>query len=72
LETTKKQARFETPKFIKRCNCIEMTRQKITWVEGVIKYDHKTIICNKLTLNSKSPTALKNLIKKMKDYSKPF
>jgi hypothetical protein len=30
LEITRKQARFETPKFNKRCNCIEMTRKEIT------------------------------------------
>jgi len=28
LKTTRKQTRFETPKFIKRCNCIEMKGSK--------------------------------------------
>jgi hypothetical protein len=36
----KKQARFETPKFIQICNCIEMIRKKITWLEGVTNYNH--------------------------------
>jgi hypothetical protein len=54
LETTRKQIRFETPKFIKRCNCIEMIRKKITWIEDVTDYNHKI---------SKSLGALKKLIK---------
>jgi hypothetical protein len=54
LETTRKHTRFETPKFVKRCNCIEMTRKKITWVENVTDYNHEI---------SKSLSALKNLIK---------
>jgi hypothetical protein len=51
LEIIRKQARFETPKFSKRCNYIEMTRKEITWVEGVTNYSHKTITCSKLTPN---------------------
>jgi hypothetical protein len=61
IENIKKQAKFETPKFNKSCNCIEMTRKEITWVKGDINYNHKM-----------SLGALKNLIKKMKDYSKPL
>jgi hypothetical protein len=53
LEIIRIQARFETPKFNKLCNCIEMTRKEITWVEGVTNYNHKTIICSKLTPNFK-------------------
>jgi hypothetical protein len=53
LETTRKQTRFETPKFNKICNCIKMTRKEITWVEGVANYNHKTTTCSKLTSNSK-------------------
>jgi hypothetical protein len=39
-----------------------MTRKKITWVEGVTKYNHKNITCTKPTLTSKSLNAFKNLI----------
>jgi hypothetical protein len=46
LETTRRQARFETPKFNKKCNYIEMTRKEITWVKGVTNYNHKTITCS--------------------------
>jgi hypothetical protein len=47
VEIIRKKTRFETPKFIKRCNCIEMTRKEITWVEGVTNYNHEIITCSK-------------------------
>ncbi len=53
LEIIRKQAWFETPKFNKRCNYIEMIRKEITWVEGVTNYNHKTTTCNKLIPNFK-------------------
>jgi hypothetical protein len=53
LEITRKQARFEAPKFNKQCNCIEMTRKEITWVEGVTNYNHESITCRKLIPNFK-------------------
>jgi hypothetical protein len=59
LETTRRQARFETPKFNKRCNYIEMTRKEITRVEGVTNYNHKTITC-KLTPNFKVSRCTQN------------
>ncbi len=40
LETTGKKARFETPKFNNRCNCTEMRRKEIAWVEGVTNANH--------------------------------
>jgi hypothetical protein len=64
LGTTRKQARFETSKFNKRCNCIEMTRKEITWVEGVINYNHKTITCSKLISNSKVFRCIQKLDKR--------
>jgi len=60
LEITREQARFETPKFNKRCNYIEMTRKEITWVEGVTNYNHKTITCSKLTPNFKVSRCTEN------------
>jgi hypothetical protein len=64
LEIIKIQARFETPKFNKRCNCIEMSRKESTWVEGVTNYIHKTITCNKITPNFKVFRCTQKLDKK--------
>jgi hypothetical protein len=61
LEITRKQAWFETPKFDKKCNCIEITKKEITWVEGVTNYNHKTITCNKLTPKSKVSKCIQKL-----------
>jgi hypothetical protein len=55
LETTRKQARFETPKFIKKGTIM------LKW-QGSKSHGLKmlqTIICNKLTPNLKSLDALK-------------
>jgi hypothetical protein len=64
LEITRKQARFEAPKFNKRCNCIEMTRKEITWVENVTNYNHKTITCSKLIPNFKVSRCIQKLDKR--------
>jgi hypothetical protein len=44
---------------------------KITWVENVTNYNHKTITCNKLTPNFKVSMYTQKL-KKMSEYSNPF
>ncbi len=70
LETTRKQARFETPKFNKKkCNYIEMTRKEVTWVESVTNYNHKIMTCNKLIPNSKVSMCIQKLDRwKCEDY----
>jgi hypothetical protein len=64
LEITRKQARFEAPKFNKKCNCIEMTRKEITWVESVTNYYHIIIICSKLIPNFKVSKCIQKLDRK--------
>jgi hypothetical protein len=64
LEIIRKQTRFKTPKFNKRCNYIEMTRKEITWVEGVTNYNHKIITYNKLIPNFKVFRCIQKLDRK--------
>jgi hypothetical protein len=52
FETTRKQARFETTKFIKKMQ-LYWNDKEIKCVEGVSHYNHKTITCSKLTPNFK-------------------